>query len=51
LVALGAVGIAVLALVPGIGYVETVVVPVLAARLRRRGGDRYAGLRILARDE
>ena len=50
LVGLAAVGIAVLALIPVVGYVEAVAVPALAARLRRRGGDRYAGLRILARD-
>ena len=30
--------------------VETGSAPALAARLRRRGGERYAGLRILARD-
>lgn len=44
-VALGA-----LALIPVVGYLEAVVVPALALRLRRRGGERYAGLRILARD-
>jgi hypothetical protein len=42
--------VAALALVPVVGYVEAVVVPALAARLRRRAGDRYAGLRVLARD-
>jgi hypothetical protein len=42
--------IGVLALVPAVGYVEAVVVPALAARLRRRTGRSYAGLRVLARD-
>ena len=41
---------ALLALVPFLGYVEAVVLPVLGARARRREGERYAGLRILARD-
>jgi hypothetical protein len=46
----GAAVLAGLAFVPALGYVEAVVVPALAVRLRRRGGRRYAGLRILARD-
>lgn len=45
-----AVGLAVLAFVPIVGYLEAIGVPVLAARLRRTKGDRYAGLRSLARD-
>jgi hypothetical protein len=45
-----AVGLAALALVPFLGYLEAVVVPALAGRLRRRSGRTYAGLRILARD-
>ena len=45
-----AVGLAVLAFVPVVGYLEAIGVPVLAARLRRTKGDRYAGLRSLARD-
>ena len=45
-----AAGLAVLAFVPIVGYLEAVGVPVLAARLRRTKGDRYAGLRSLARD-
>jgi hypothetical protein len=49
-VALGALVVAALAWVPVVGYVEALAVPALAARLRRRGGERYAGLRILARD-
>jgi hypothetical protein len=39
-----------LALVPVVGYLEGVFLPVLGARLRRRAGRTYAGLRILARD-
>jgi hypothetical protein len=51
LVGAAALGLAALALVPILGYVEAVVVPALAGRLRQRaGGRRYAGLRILARD-
>ena len=42
--------VAALALVPGLGYLEAAVVPAVALRLRRRGGKRYAGLRILAKD-
>jgi hypothetical protein len=50
LIAIAAVGCAALAFIPFVGYVEAVVLPALGARLRRREGDRYAGLRILARD-
>ena len=48
----GAAGLALaaLALVPALGYLEALAVPALGARLRRRAGERYAGLRILARD-
>ena len=42
--------LAALALVPVVGYLEAAVLPVLGARLRRRAGSTYAGLRILARD-
>jgi hypothetical protein len=45
-----AVALAALAFVPFVGFVEAVVVPALALRARKAGGDRYAGLRILARD-
>jgi hypothetical protein len=45
--ALAAAGIA---WVPALGYVEAIVLPALAARLRRRQPERYAGLRTLARD-
>jgi hypothetical protein len=50
LVALAALAVAALALVPGVGYLEAVALPALGARLRRRAGQRYAGLRVLARD-
>jgi hypothetical protein len=50
LVALAALVLAALALVPAVGYLEAVVLPALAGRARRHGGDRYAGLRSLARD-
>jgi hypothetical protein len=50
LVAVGALVLAALAFVPVAGYLEAVAVPALAARLRRRAGRTYAGLRILARD-
>lgn len=46
--ALGALGVAAIAFVPAAGYLEAVAVPALAARLRRLGGKRYAGLRTLA---
>jgi hypothetical protein len=38
-----------LALIPVIGYVVTVALPVLAARMRGRQAARYAGLRTLAK--
>jgi hypothetical protein len=50
LVGLGGLAIAALGCIPFVGYAEAVVVPALGARLRRRGDERYAGLRILARD-
>jgi hypothetical protein len=50
LVAIAALVTAALALIPGVGYLEALALPALGARLRRRGGERYAGLRILARD-
>jgi hypothetical protein len=47
----GAAGVLVflLALVPIAGYVVTVVLPVLAARMRGRQAARFAGLRTLAK--
>ena len=50
LVALAALVVAALGLIPGVGYLEALALPALGARIRRRGGERYAGLRILARD-
>jgi hypothetical protein len=48
---LSAVGIvvALLALVPILGYVLAIAVPVLAARMRGRQAARFAGLRTLAK--
>lgn len=51
LVGIAALLLAAVAFVPLLGYLETVVLPALGARLRRHAGERYAGLRILARDE
>ena len=45
-----AIILAALAWIPIVGYVEAAVVPALAARLRGRMPERYAGLRSLARD-
>ena len=39
-----------LAFIPVVGYLEALALPILAARIRRSGPDRYAGLRTLARD-
>jgi len=50
LVAGAALVVAALALVPALGYLEALALPVLAARLRRRSPERYAGLRTLAKD-
>ena len=44
-----AVAVALLALVPVVGYLLAVVVPALAARRARREPERHAGLRSLAR--
>jgi hypothetical protein len=49
LVAAAAVLVAGLALIPAVGYLEAVALPALAARLRRRAPERYAGLRTLAK--
>ena len=45
-----ALAVAGIAWVPALGYVEALALPALAARLRRRSPERYAGLRTLARD-
>jgi hypothetical protein len=50
LVAGAALVVAAVAWIPVAGYVEAVALPALAARLRRREPERYAGLRTLARD-
>lgn len=39
-----------LAFVPALGYIEAALVGILTLRLLRGGGDRFAGLRTLARD-
>lgn len=49
-IGLAAVALAALAWIPAVGYLEATVVPALAARLRGRAPERYAGLRSLARD-
>ena len=41
--------LAALALVPALGYVEGLAVPLLGVRLRQRAAKRYAGLRTLAK--
>lgn len=50
LVGAAAVVVAALAFVPALGYLEAVALPALGARLRGKAGQRYAGLRILAKD-
>jgi hypothetical protein len=50
LVGLGAVAAAALAFIPAVGYLEAVVLPALALRLRSKTAERFAGLRTLARD-
>jgi len=50
LVAGAAVLVGGLAWAPALGYVEALVLPLLALRARRRRPDTYAGLRTLARD-
>lgn len=50
IVAALAVGLAALAFIPVAGYLEAVVLPFLALRLRRSQAERYAGLRTLAKD-
>ncbi len=49
LLVLAAAGALALAFIPLVGYLEALALPVLAARTRRRGGEKYAGLRSLAR--
>jgi hypothetical protein len=49
-IALAAVMFAAVAWIPVAGYLEATLVPALAVRLRVRAGERYAGLRSLAKD-
>lgn len=49
ILAVAAVVVAALALIPVAGYIEAVVVPALAARRARSGPQKYAGLRSLAK--
>lgn len=49
LVGIGGVVVALVSLVPILGYVEAVALPVLAARMRTREAPRFAGLRTLAK--
>ena len=49
LVGIAGLVLAALALVPVVGYVEGIVVPLLGLRVRRRSAERYAGLRTLAK--
>ena len=44
-----AIVVGLLALIPVVGYIEAVVIPVLAARRARRSPEKYAGLRSLAK--
>jgi hypothetical protein len=41
--------ICLLALIPAVGYVEAVAIPLMAARMRGREAARFAGLRTLAK--
>jgi len=38
-----------LALIPVVGYLEALAIPALALRARKRAGEKYAGLRTLAK--
>ena len=38
-----------LSFIPIVGFLEGIAIPVLALRVRRRGGEKYAGLRTLAK--
>ena len=49
LVAAASLVVAAAAFVPVLGYLEALAMPALAVRLRRRAGERYAGLRTLAK--
>ena len=49
-VGLAALVLAAVAWIPVAGYLEALLVPAFAARLRGRAAERYAGLRSLAKD-
>ncbi len=49
IVAGSGLAVAALGLVPGLGFLEAAAAPLAALRVRRPGGRRYAGLRILAK--
>jgi hypothetical protein len=49
LLGVGGIIVAVVALVPALGYLEAVLLPVAAARMRTRQATRFAGLRTLAK--
>jgi hypothetical protein len=38
-----------LALIPFVGFIEAVAIPAFALRARQRAGEKYAGLRTLAK--
>ena len=50
LVGVAALVLGALSFVPVLGYLLALALPVLGRRVRRRAGERHAGLRILARD-
>ena len=50
LILVAALGLAALAFIPAVGFLEAVVLTFLIVRARRRRPGRYAGLRSLARD-
>ena len=50
LIGVAALVLAAVSFVPVLGYLVALAVPVLGFRVRRRAGERHAGLRILARD-
>jgi hypothetical protein len=49
LLSLSGVAVFLIALIPVAGYLEAIALPVIAARARRRAGEKYAGLRTLAK--
>jgi hypothetical protein len=49
LLGLGGIVVVLVALIPVLGYLEAVVLPLAAARMRSRQAPRFAGLRTLAK--